>query len=187
MKLVNAIANIFVAPLFRTDDQGRRVFVPSAMSADRFLLPDAQAEARLRTRMATLVTVSIAISLLLIGGAVALFGPAQTWTTGIWLGLAAAFALHMFINIRLGKGLAKGLDKSAAAPVGFIRAVAEQAAAWPRWLCWLELIVAPLVLIGGIMGIRDAATTYDLTLSIVAIPLSGLMLAVGLAGLLGRK
>lgn len=187
MKLVSAVTDIFIAPLIRTDDQGRRVFVPSAMSADRYLLPDPQAEERLRTRMATLVAVSIAISLLLIAGAVAVFGPAQTWTAGVWLGMAAAFALHMTINVRIGKGLAKGLEKSAAKPVGFLRAMAEQAAVMPRWLCWLEVVVAPLVLVGGIIGMRDAVATYDLAMSFFAFPLSGLMLAVGLAGLLGRK
>jgi hypothetical protein len=187
MKLVSTVTDIFIAPLFRTDDQGRRVFVPSAMSSDRFLLPDAQTEQRLRTRMATLVAVSLVISLLLIAGAVAVFGPARMWTAGVWLGLTAAFAVHMAINIRIGKGLAKGLDRSAAKPVGFLRGMAEQAAVMPRWLCWLEVIVAPLVLVGGIIGVRDGVTTYDLTMSFVAIPLSGLMLAVGLAGLLGRK
>lgn len=187
MKFVTAITDLFIAPLFRTDDQGRRVFVPSAMSADRFLLPDAQVEERLRARMAMLVGASIAISLLLIAGAVAVFGPAGTWTAGVWLGMAAAFALHMTVNIRIGRGLARGLDKSAAKPVGFLRAMAEQAAVMPRWLCWLEVIVAPLVFMGGIGGLRDAVTTYDLTMSLVAIPLSGLMVALGLAGLLGRK
>jgi hypothetical protein len=184
---LTAVTDLFIAPLFRTDDQGRRVFVPSTMSAERFLLPDAQTETRLRARMATLVAVSLAISLLLIAGAVAVFGPARMWTGGVWLGMAAAFALHMAINIRLGKGLAKGLDKTAAKPVGFLRGMADQAAVMPRWLCWLEIIVAPLMLAGGIINMRDAVTTYDLAMSIFAIPLGGLMLALGLAGLLYRK
>lgn len=188
MKFVTALTDFVAAPLFRTDAEGRRVFVPSAVSSDRFLIPDAAAEARLRTRMARLIGISIAVSLLLIAVTVAMFGPARAWTLNVWLGIGAAFVLHFFINLKLGKGLAKGLAKTEpAVPVGFVRAMADQAAAWPRWLCWLELIVGPLVLFGGITGLRDAATTYDLTLSLFAIPLSGLMVAVGLAGLLGRK
>ena len=157
------------------------------MSADRFLLPDAQVEERLRARMAMLVGVSIAISLLLIAGAVAVFGPAGTWTAGVWLGMAAAFALHMTINIRIGRGLAKR-SRQIGGKAGRVSASDGRAGRRHASLALLAGgVVAPLVLMGGIIGLRDAVTTYDLAMSLVAIPLSGLMVALGLAGLLGRK
>lgn len=188
MTIATALTDLVAAPLFRTDAEGRRVFAPNAITPDRFLIPDAQTEARLRKRMATLMGVSIVISTVLIVASMIAFGSPREWTGLEWLGIGSAFAVHFIVNIRLGRGLAAGLAKTEpAAPVGFLHSIVEQAAAWPRWLCWLELIVGPLVLIGGIFGTPDHATTYDVILSIAAVPLAFLMIGYGLAGLLGRR
>lgn len=187
MSLATVVTDIVAAPLFRTEPDGRRVFAPSAVSGKRFLIPDAETEARLRGRMARLMGISLVISLTLIGGAVALFGSASTWTAAVWIGLAAAFGLHIVVNAKLGKGLAKGLQETATAqPVGLARSMVDQAVAWPLWLVLLELVMGPMVLWGAIMGFQSASTTYDLTLSLIAFPLSLLMIAYGLVGLLGR-
>lgn len=188
MKFATALTDIVAAPLFRTEADGRRVFAPSAMSSKRYLIPDEAAEARLRGRMATLMIVSALISGVIICSAVWFFGSAQAWSGKVWLGVAAAFGLQILINTQIGQGLASDLPLTTSGePVGVLQTMVAQAIAWPRWLCWLELIVGPLVFVGGIMGIAGATTTYDLVLGIFAIPLSALMLAYGLIGLLGRK
>lgn len=187
MSLATAVTDIVAAPLFRTEADGRRVFAPSAISGTRYLIPNAETEARLRLRMAKLMGISVVVSLALIGGAVAVFGSASTWTAMVWIGLAAAFGLHMVINARLGKGLAKGLQETAPSqPVGIARSMVDQAIAWPLWLVLLELVMGPMVFWGAIMGFQSATTTYDLTLSLIAFPLSLLMIVYGLVGLLGR-
>lgn len=188
MNPVSIVTDIFAASLFRTDDQGRRVYAPSAMSTRRYILPDAASEVRLRRRLGWTLLGSIAASLLLISAACLTFGPPQDWTAAIWLGAAAVFAAQMYLNTRLGKRLTAGLELvDAGQSVGFFRAMADQVIAWPRWLCWLEAITGPLVLVGGIVGLSTAGTTYDLTMAIVAIPLGLMMSAFGWFGLLARR
>jgi hypothetical protein len=188
MKLATAVTDLLAAPLFRTGADGRRVFMPSAMSATRYVIPDRAVEDQLRARMAKLMGISIAVSLVLITGAVMLFGMPRDWTAPVWAGIVSAFAAHFAINVRLGRHLARGLiADQTGTPLGLGRAFVEQAVAWPRWMSWLQMIVGPLVLWGGVLGYQDAATSYDTALSVLAVPLGFLMIAYGLAGLLARR
>lgn len=188
MKLVHAITNLLAAPLFRTEAGGQRVFKPSAVSGKGFIIPDPAAEDRLRLRLARLMGVSALVSLILIAGTIAVFGAPRDWTAPVWLGIAAAFLAHFVINIRLGRGLTRDLAVGVdEAPVGFLRAMTDQAVAWPRWMNWLQAIVGPMVLWGGLLGYQDAATTYDLVLSVMAVPLGLLMIAFAVTGLVTRR
>lgn len=188
MKILSALTDLVAAPLFRTDTQGRRVFLPSAMSAKRYVVPNSAAEQLLRERMARMVAISIAVSLMLILGTMAMFGSPREWTGPVWLCITAAFVLHFVINLKLGGTLTRGLSEGTPElPPGFLGAMQDQAVAWPRWMNWLQAVVGPMVLWGGILGYDTAATRYDLILSLLAVPLGCLMIAFGLAGLLTRR
>lgn len=188
MNFVTSLSELLAAPLFRDGADGRRVFLPSAMSSKRFIIPSPAVEHDLRSRMGRMVAISVIISLVLIFGTMAVFGSPREWTGPVWLFIISAFVVHFAVNLRLGGTLTSGLTESAPElPPGFLGAMQEQAVAWPRWMSWLQLIVGPLVLWGGILGYQDAATRYDLVLSVLALPLGGLMIAFGITGLLMRR
>jgi hypothetical protein len=187
MNPVTILTDIFAASLFRTDAEGRRVFSPNAMSTKRYIIPDAATEQALRRRMGWTLAASIVTSIVLIAMAYAVFGTPHDWSAAVWLGLGAVFAIQFYLNTLLGKRLLRGLDGvDTGQPVGFLRAMADQVLAWPRWLCWLEALTGPLVLTGGILGLNSPASTYELTMAILAIPLGLVMSAFGWFGLLAR-
>lgn len=183
---MNAIRNLLdamSAGSFKTEN-GQRLYFPNGVMGSGYVIPDGETEARIRAALRKFYGWFFAFILFGIPLANVVFSPDSLWDTIVMASVALivmAVVMHFFLS-----RLVAGLEKTSSR-MGFREALAGQAKATPRWFTILQVAVAVLMLLGGILMLMDATGGGEIAQSIGVVTFGFALLALSLYAMTIRK
>lgn len=171
------------AHLFRTDPEtGRVVFFPNGAMGGGYELTDAAMEKRLRSRMRLIMLGAIAFGSIGVQVPIALYGQPTAWPAAMWwAGLGAAALVHLLYQFMLRRMVA-GLPVSRER-LTFKEALSLQTLGLPRWYFYGMAIFGPLLLVGTILWLANAASFMERVWAVVGLILFSVVTVQAFAGL----
>jgi hypothetical protein len=155
--LTGIFDDIYVKQLFQKNERGETVFYPFGLIGRGYLLPkDREADLRRATRLLTLASLIVSISLGLLAARVS--GSTHSLPLSGWLALGVIFAAILAVTIYLEFRLAAGLESAGEriAAGEWLRRGRRARAAWTYWGSVVAGIFFLLFAIAGVaLGIAD--------------------------------